>query len=180
VGAHQRVNAAVAIGLAEEALEASGRPLAPAAAREALAAVHWRARIETVAERPRVIVDGAHNVDSARTLMATLTGEFAFRRLLFVIGMAMDKDVDAFLREVLPRAAFVAFTRSQNPRAAPPDELVRRARALGGAEVVACEKPGDALAIARSRAEPDDLVCVTGSFYIAGEVLDALRGHTLP
>ncbi len=196
VGSHQRVNAAVAIGLAEEAAEAAGRPLSPALAREGLAAVRWRARIETIAERPRVIVDGAHNVDSARTLMATLASEFTFRRLLLVVGMAMDKDVDAFLREVLPQAAFVAFTRSQNPRAAPPEELARRARALLShlhlahnghvrnedatpLETAACERPGDALALARSRAEADDLVCVTGSFYIAGEVLDALRGHTL-
>jgi len=179
VGAHQRVNAAVAVALAEEAVEAAGWPLSPALAREGLAAVRWRARIESIAERPRVIVDGAHNVDSARTLMATLASEFAFRRLLFVMGMAMDKDVDAFLREVLPKASFVAFTRSQNPRAAPPDELVRRARALSSVEAAACDKPGDALALARSRAEADDLVCVTGSFYIVGEVLDALRGHTL-
>ncbi len=180
VGRHQHVNAAVAIGLAEEAAEGTPRQLSPAVVREGLAAIHWRARIETVAERPRVIVDGAHNLDSARTLVATLTSEFAFRRILFVIGMAMDKDVDGFLREVLPRASFVAFTRSQNPRAANPDDLVRRARALSGVEAVACEKPGDALALARGRAEPDDLVCVTGSFYIAGEVLDALRGYPLP
>ena len=180
VGQHQHVNAAVAIGLAEEAAEATPWRLTPEAAREGLAALRWRARIETIAERPRVIVDGAHNVDSARTLMATLTGEFAFRRVLFVIGIAMDKDVDAFLREVLPRASFVVFTRSQNPRAAVPDDLVRRARAICGVEAAACEPPGAALALARSRAEPDDLVCVTGSFYIAGEVLDALRGYPLP
>ncbi|MBM4030525.1 MAG: bifunctional folylpolyglutamate synthase/dihydrofolate synthase [Planctomycetes bacterium] len=180
VGQHQRVNAATAIALAEEAAEATPWRLSPAAAREGLASVSLRARIESIAERPRVIVDGAHNQDSARTLMATLAGEFAFRRLLFVIGMAADKDVDAFLRTVLEEAALVVFTKSQNPRAALPDDLARRARALCSAEVLTCEKPGDALALARSRAEPDDLVCVTGSFYIAGEVLDALRGHAIP
>lgn len=179
VGRHQRLNAAVAIALAEEAAEGTPHRLSPEAVREGLAAVKWRARIETIAERPRVVVDGAHNLDSARTLMATLAAEFSFNRLLFVIGMAMDKDVEAFLREVLPRAAFVAFTRSQNPRAASPDELVRRARAICGVEAAACERPADALALARSHAEPDDLVCVTGSFYIAGEVLEALRGYPL-
>ncbi len=180
VGQHQRVNAATAIGLAEEATESTDWRLSPTVAREGLASVSVRARIETVAERPRVIVDGAHNQDSALTLMATLAGEFAFRRLLFVIGMAADKDVDAFLRTVLEKASLVVFTRSQNPRAASPDELARRARGLSSAEVLTCEKPGDALAMARSRAAPDDLVCVTGSFYIAGEVLDALRGYPLP
>jgi len=180
VGQHQKVNAATAIALAEEAAEGSPHQLTAAAAREGLASVRVRARIETIAESPRVIVDGAHNLDSARTLMATLTTEFAFRRLFFVIGMAMDKDVDAFLREVLPRASLVVFTRSQNPRAALPEDLVRRAMAVCDIEAVACETPGAALALARQKAGPDDLVCVTGSFYVAGEVFDTLRGYPIP
>ncbi|HPD16817.1 MAG TPA: folylpolyglutamate synthase/dihydrofolate synthase family protein [Planctomycetota bacterium] len=179
-GEHQRVNAATAIGLAEEAAEASPWRLSPDVARQGLAATRIRARIETIAQRPTVVIDGAHNVDSARTLMATLASDFAFDRLIFVMGMAADKDMDSFLRLVLARASLVVFTRSQNPRAASPDDLVRRARAVSQVEALSCDKPGDALALARARARPDDLICVTGSFYIVGEVLEALRGHPLP
>jgi dihydrofolate synthase/folylpolyglutamate synthase len=174
-GRHQQVNAATAVGLAEEAAEGSRWQLTRDRAREGLAAVRWRARIETVATRPTVIVDGAHNAASARALLETLASEFTFRRLLFVLGIAADKDVDGILRELAPKASLIVCTRSQSPRACPPAELVERLRAFGNVEAVACENAPAALALARQRAEPDDLVCVTGSFYVAGEVLDALR-----
>jgi len=180
VGRHQRVNAAMAVALAEQAAAGTRWRLSPEVAREGLAATRLRARIETIAQRPTVVIDGAHNADSAHTLMATLASDFAFNRLIFVVGMGADKDTDAFLRTVLARASLVVFTSSHNPRAASPADLLARARKLGGVEALACDEPGDALALARSRAQADDLVCVTGSFYVVGEVLDALRRHPLP
>jgi dihydrofolate synthase/folylpolyglutamate synthase len=175
-GRHQRINAAVAVGLAEEAAEATDRRLTARVVRDGLAAVRWRARIETVAERPRIIVDAAHNVASARALMATLASELTFRRLLLIFGVAADKDVDGILRELVPSASLIALTRSRSPRACPPADLLQRVRALRDVEAVACETPQAALAVARERAEPEDLICVTGSFYLAGEVLEALKG----
>jgi dihydrofolate synthase/folylpolyglutamate synthase len=176
VGRHQRVNAATAVAMAEEACAAAARRLTAVCVREGLAGLRWRARIETVATRPTVVVDAAHNVASVRALMATLGSSFTFQRLVLVVGVSADKDIDGILRELVPRAAFVVLTRSNSPRAARPDDLARRVRALGDVEAVACEKPGQALELARARARPDDLVCVTGSFYLAGEVLEAL-GH---
>ena len=175
VGRHQRVNAATAIALAEEATASRGIRLTGKLAREGLAAVRWRARIETVAERPRIVVDAAHNLASVQALLATLRAEFAFDRALFVVGISADKDVDGILRELVPHASLMVLTCSGSPRACRPDDLLRRARAAGGVEAVACASPAEALALARERARPDDLVCVTGSFYLAGEVLAALR-----
>ncbi len=174
-GRHQRINAATAVGLAEEATASRGIRLTPALVREGLAGLRWRARIETVAERPRIVVDAAHNLASIRALLATLDAEFAFQRLVFVVGISGDKDVDGILRALIPRAALIVVTASHSPRACPPEELLARARALGAAEAVACAAPADAVALARERAAPDDLVCVTGSFYLAGEVLEALE-----
>ena len=176
-GRHQRINAAAAVALAEEAAEATPWRLEGPAVREGLGALHWRARIEVVAERPTVVVDAAHNVASARALIDTLTTEFTWRRLLLVVGVAGDKDVDGVLRELAPPASFVVLTRSHSPRACPPAELLERLRAIRDVEAVACDEPAEALAIARRRAEPDDLVCVTGSFYLAGEILEALGSH---
>ena len=170
-GHHQRLNAATAVGLAEEAAGA----LPVDSVRDGLASLRWRARIETVAERPRIVVDAAHNVASVRALLATLDAEFAFDRLLLVVGVSGDKDVDGILRELVPRAVFVAATASHSPRACPPAELLERIRAAGGIDALACNAPADALAHARQRATPDDLICVTGSFYLAGEILDALE-----
>jgi dihydrofolate synthase/folylpolyglutamate synthase len=174
-GRHQRVNAATAVGLAEEATASRGIALPAKLVREGLGALRWRARIETVAERPCVVVDAAHNVASVRALLATLDAEFAFDRLLFVVGVSADKDIDGILRELVPRAALIVTAASDSPRACPPEDLLRRVQALGDVETVASPEPADALALARERAGPDDLVCVTGSFYLAGEVLEALE-----
>jgi len=179
-GRHQRVNAASAVGLAEEATASRGIRLTPGPVRQGLAAVRWRARIETVGSRPTVVVDGAHNVASSRVLLATLDAEFSFDRLLLVLGISADKDIDGILALLVPRAAVVVATRSNSPRACAPDELLRRVRAVGQVEAVACESPAQALALAREHARPGDLVCVTGSFYLAGDVLAALASGARP
>jgi dihydrofolate synthase/folylpolyglutamate synthase len=176
-GEHQRTNAAVSVALAERAAGATGRRLGEEAVRDGLASLRWRARIETVAERPTIVVDAAHNVASIRALVATLETSFAFRRLLFVVGVSSDKDIGGILRQLAPRASFIALTRANSPRACAPDELLEGLRGLSDVEAVACESPAEALALARRRAEPDDLVCVTGSFYLAGEILAALSSH---
>jgi dihydrofolate synthase/folylpolyglutamate synthase len=173
-GRHQRLNAAVAIGLAEEAASATRRRLPASAVHDALGTVRWRARIETVADHPTLVVDAAHNVASAQALVATLSSEFAFHRLIVVFGIAADKDVDGVLRELVPRAALVVATRSQSARACPPEEIVNRIAAFSSIEAIACRTPAEALSLARQRAQPDDLICVTGSFYLAGEVLEVL------
>lgn len=179
-GHHQRINAATAVALAEQAAADGRWRLLKSHVREGLARLRWRARIETVAQRPTVVVDAAHNVVSIRALLATLDADFRFRRMLLVFGVSADKDVDAMLRLLAPRAAFAVLTRSTSPRAAPPDELLARLHKLSDAEAVACERPDEALAIARAHAQPDDLVCVTGSFYVAGEVLAALDRSETP
>jgi len=175
-GHHQRQNAATAVALAETACERTGRRLTAKAVRDGLQAVRWRARIEVVAQRPTVVVDAAHNVASIRALLDTLDRNFSFKRLLLVVGISADKDIVGILRELVPRASLVVTTRSQSPRAAEPEELARQARAIAPVETVASPDPCQALALARRRAASDDLVCLTGSFYVAGEVIASLEG----
>jgi len=175
-GYHQRQNAATAVALAETACERTGRRLTARAVRDGLQAVRWRARIEVVAERPTVVVDAAHNVASIRALLDTLERTFRFKRLVLVVGISADKDVGGILRELVPRASLLLTTRSQSPRAAAPEELARQARAIAPVETIASPDPCQALALARQKAACDDLVCVTGSFYVAGEVIAGLEG----
>ncbi len=172
-GEHQRNNAAMAIALAERAGGATERPIEDHAVRTALAALRWRARIETIGQEPTVVVDAAHNVASIRALLDTLRSRFTYRRLLFVVGIASDKDADGILRALAPHADFLVLTRANSPRACASEDLLSRLRKVANAEAVACEPAPDALALAQRRAGPDDLVCVTGSFYLAGEILSA-------
>ena len=90
---------------------------------EGLASVRWPCRIEVVREDPLVIVDGAHNRDSARRLAETLVEYFACDRALFMIGCGSDKDIDGLAEELAPLAARVIAVRADHPRAMDPQRI---------------------------------------------------------
>jgi folylpolyglutamate synthase/dihydrofolate synthase len=147
-------------------------PAGDAALLRGLEALHVPGRIEVTGERPLLVVDGAHNPDSARALARTILEALSFRRAYVVLGGGRDKSLASVVRGLaLPgHGRKLLFTRpASHPRAADPEEL---ARACRGAEHLA-DLPG-ALARARALAGPRDLILVTGSLYLAGEALTAL------
>ncbi len=89
--------------------------------------------------------------------------------------MMRDKDREGFLRTILPVADELVLTQAQIPRAASVQELASSLGEKAGAARVAAH-PADALALARRLASPDDLICVTGSLMLVGEVKALLRG----
>lgn len=169
LGSHQGANAAVALATLLE-LRRQGWRLPEDAVRRGLAELSWPARIETIGRRPLVVIDAAHNVASIEALLRTLEESFSPRRRLLIFATTKDKDVGGMLRLLLPRFERVIFTRYQNnPRGVPPDELLSLAEPLAAKCAVAPD-PGSAWAVARAWAAPEDLICVTGSFFIAAEV----------
>jgi len=170
MGEHQAVNAASALAAAEQT-PLLAECLTPDVARDALAGLHWPGRMEYVPGRPPVILDGAHNGASMACLMEALGRHFPNRRAAIVFGAAADKDIDgmlAALAERMPEAP-VVFTRTNNPRAAEPEDLSARYRARGGAEAAAVPDAAEALRRADHLAGPDGLVVVCGSLYLVGE-----------
>lgn len=140
---------------------------------EGLRSVHWPGRVQVLHQRPgdpTLLVDSAHNPDSARRLAQTLT-DFHHRRLWLVLGMTADKDVRGILAALLPGAAGVFVTMSEHPRAARPEQLADYAAELGHSVQVV---PGvaDAVRAAWAAAGPEDLVCVTGSIFVVGDLLN--------
>jgi dihydrofolate synthase/folylpolyglutamate synthase len=167
LGEHQAANAATAIALVER----SGARISPEIVRRALEMVRLPGRVEVVGRRPWVIVDAAHNPVSARALAAALR-KLPRRRTILVFGASADKDYGGMLRALLPGADLAILTRAASSRAAAPSDLIRKAR--GRAALAAGSVPR-ALAMARKAAGPRDAIVVTGSFYVAGEVLALLR-----
>jgi dihydrofolate synthase/folylpolyglutamate synthase len=109
-----------------------------------------------------------------RALCAALDGAFAGARLVLLMGVSRDKNVEEIFKLILPRAAAVIFTRSDSPRAAAPLALAELARDLCGVRAEICDDPHQALARARALARPDGLLCITGSFFLAGMLRPAL------
>lgn len=170
LGRHQAANAAVALAALAE-LRRGGWEIAESAEATGLAKVNWPARVEVVARRPAVVLDGAHNRASIRALVDTLEESFSVQRRLLVFATSEDKDIDGMLRLLLDRFDRVVFTHyADNPRAAPPAELAKLARQLTGNSYTAYDDPAEAWAEVRRSAEPDDLICVTGSFFIVGDI----------
>jgi dihydrofolate synthase/folylpolyglutamate synthase len=143
------------------------------AVRTGLRRLTWPARIELVARRPAVVIDAAHNVASAKALVEVLNESFTVRRRILVFASTQEKDIPGMLRELLGQFDEVILTQySDNPRAVPVEDLAAAASELASAlpEFRICPRPADAWKTARELASPEDLICVTGSFYIAAQM----------
>jgi len=181
LGRHQLDNATLAVATAM-LLAGKGFQVEEESIREGLGRVIWPGRLEVVGEKPFVVLDGAHNLDSVQRLRRALQENFAYRRLILLFGVMADKAIDDMLGELLPQTyAFIA-TCSESPRAAPPNELVDKAQGYG-MQATVIENPAEALERALALAGPEDLVCVTGSLYLVAEVREAWfrrRGKPIP
>jgi dihydrofolate synthase / folylpolyglutamate synthase len=166
-GAHQLLNAATAIATAEE-LQARGLPISVDGIRRGAKQVQWEGRLETVSRRPWVVLDGAHNQDSARCLREAMTTCFRYRRLILVLGISANKNLQGIIEELTPLAAVTVATRAMVPRAAPPRRVAELA-AKWSAQVIVEEDTQRALAQAIAETRQDDLLLVTGSLYLVGD-----------
>lgn len=182
LGDHQVENLATAVG-AVEVLARSGGGLSwnETVAAEALRSLQCPARIEVVSNRPLVVLDTAHNVSSMRALADTLKEAVNFDRLILILGLSVDKDFHGIFKEIVPMAHRVILTAPDFPRSAPPGLLAERigTHLRDGGEATVADDPRDALKEARKLARPEDCICITGSFYLAGRIKELLEGEGL-
>jgi dihydrofolate synthase/folylpolyglutamate synthase len=166
-GPHQILNAATAIATAEE-LRAQGLPVSADDVRQGIKRVQWEGRLETVSRQPWIVLDGAHNRDSARCLREALMTCFQYRRLILVLGISSNKNLAGIIEELTPMAAVTVVTQAMVPRAAPPQRVAALA-AKWGEQIIVEEDVQRALAQAIAETQPEDLLLVTGSLYLVGD-----------
>lgn len=169
-GAHQRLNAALALRAAEAF---TGRPLDPEAVRRGLADVArlagLRGRLETIRACPRVVVDVAHNAHGLAAALAATVPPPGGRRTI-ALGMMGDKDVDDVCRLLAASGArIVPVAIADTPRALAPDALAARL-AAAGADVAAPSTVAAVLETFTQTAAPDDVLLVCGSFLVTAQV----------
>jgi dihydrofolate synthase/folylpolyglutamate synthase len=179
LGAHQAANAAIAVATLGE-LAAQGWNIPEAALRRALAQVSCPARVEIVSRWPTIVRDAAHNVASISALVDTLNTSFDPTRRILIFATTQDKDYRGMLQLLLPAFDEILLTRyTNNPRGVPVDELDHAARELGCLPR-RCADPPSAFRLARELARPTDLICITGSFYLAAELELAGQAQLVP
>ena len=142
-------------------------------------------RMEMVWQQPRIIVDGAHNPVALNALMRGMGSHVPYDSMICIFGCCEDKDIDTMLESLALGGDKIIFTAAQDQaRAVDPQELKQRFVAMRGKVCQTARNIKQALEIAASAASRDDLICVTGSFYLVGETkahlasLKKQRGRT--
>lgn len=163
-GAHQRRNAALAV----RALELAPRFVPSVRAVVAgLADVGWPGRLQVVCREPLVLLDGAHNAAGIESLAAEVRARAAGRRVRVVFGVMRDKGWQAMLRTLADVSSEIVVTRPRQPRSAPPALVAAEATV----PVRVVDDPADAYREVVGTSGPDDVVVVTGSLFLIGDVL---------
>jgi dihydrofolate synthase/folylpolyglutamate synthase len=173
IGKHQIANAAVALA-ALARLRAAGLTIAEGAVAAGLASVRWPARVEVVSRRPAIVIDTAHNVPSVEALVQTLADAFPDvdrRRVIFAVSS--DKQYAEMIRILAGYFHHFDLTRyGHNPRCVPPEKLAAAVEKVApGATFAVHPASTEAWTQARAATEANDLVCATGSVFLAGELL---------
>jgi dihydrofolate synthase/folylpolyglutamate synthase len=176
LGAHQAANAALALACVRRAGGVADGAL-PEAVAKGLAGAELPGRIELLGRDPTLLVDAAHTAASARALARALS-RLPRRRTRLVLSVSSGKDTASILRALLPEASEVTVTRADPTRSLAPGEVAAAVRAAAPdlpLEIV----PDAQLAVrtAREGLGAEDLLCVTGSVYLAGIARRLLRAR---
>lgn len=164
LGQHQVENAATAYA-ALLAARNEGLIIPDEAIQRGFASVKWMGRFEILQTKPPVVLDSAHNQDSARRLVETLRTYFPDRRLVLVFGVSEDKDIDGMFAELLPNTDLFIATQSIHPRALEAGKLVEMAQPYGK-PAIAVVPLEEAIRVALEKANSDGLILVTGSLFV--------------
>jgi dihydrofolate synthase/folylpolyglutamate synthase len=171
LGYHQVVNSAVAYA-ALQVVRESGVKLEEEAIQEGFRRVSWPGRFQILSRSPVVVIDSAHNRDSALRLRIALDDYFPGQPVTLVFGAMGDKDIPGMLAELLPRVSRLILTQPDHPRAATIEELAALAHGYGW-RVEEIKPVAEALRFALTHSRPGEVVVAAGSLTVAGEVIFA-------
>ncbi len=168
LGSHQMDNAATAYA----ALELCNRiamPVPLEAIQEGFRSVEWQGRFDILSKEPFIVIDSAHNLDSASRLRQTLDDYLPDKTVQLIFGASEDKDVSGILKELAPRVRKVYATRSEHPRALDPQLIAEQCRMLK-LDVIVMDSVERSLERACQETGVGSVILATGSIFIAAAV----------
>ena len=168
-GRFQNRNATLALAIIEM-LERKGFRISSNDLTEGLKDAAWPGRMHIVSREPLIILDGAHNPTAIRKLADSIRHGFRYRRLILVIGVMEDKDIDRIIQGIVPMADYIIYTKADYYRSASPEKLEKEAAPF--------KKKGEIIPIiskaldkAKEIADPEDIILVCGSLFTVGEAM---------
>jgi dihydrofolate synthase/folylpolyglutamate synthase len=170
LGEHQAVNCTLALRMLD-VLKSKGCDINDQAAMDGLANVRLRGRMQMVCEQPRILVDAAHNAASIHALIRAIGQNIAYDSMVVIFACHKDKDISGMIRQIQLGADKIIFTSTGSPRSADPEELAAEYTETSGKMAQVAPTLDDAMRIALGAVTREDLICVTGSFYIVAEAI---------
>lgn len=167
-GEHQAINCGLALAMLDK-LKNQGYDIDDQKAVSGLSEVHLSGRMEMVSEDPRILIDAAHNASSIRALIQAIGQHVPYDSMIIIFGCNSDKDVRGMLSELQYGADKVIFTRSNSPKAVFPSDLAEMYTELCGKMCQTTLSLKEAIRVASNAVSREDLICITGSFYLVGQ-----------
>lgn len=174
LGKHQILNAQTILK-AIEVLRKKGYGILDSSILEGFKRVTWPGRFEIIHKNPMIILDGAHNMQGARAFSQTIEEFFPKDKIILIIGILKDKEVEKILKEILPVAKEIITITPDNPRAMEGKELVRQVKKIN--PNIACtslDSIEEAIKWALNK-NAKETIAFTGSLYTIGEVRKKLK-----
>jgi dihydrofolate synthase/folylpolyglutamate synthase len=168
IGEHQRRNAAVALEVVL-ALRKLGYKIPGEMVKRGLFQVSWPARLEILAKKPLVILDGGHNEQCIEELKKVLQKYVPDKKIIFIIGVMADKNYKSMAAKLIPIAKEFITVKPDNERALPAISLAMAIHDLNGF-ASAEDSIEDGIMTALETADPSDVICIVGSLYMAAQV----------
>jgi dihydrofolate synthase / folylpolyglutamate synthase len=167
-GRFQVRNALTALAAAQLLAE-RGAPIDDEAITRGFAAAVWPGRLERIGERPDIYVDGTHNPAGAREISVFWEHFLPGRNIILIYGAMRDKAVDEIAGLLFPRASTVILTAPAQSRSISAPQLAEMT-AHHARRAEAVPVPAKALERALELAAPEDVIFITGSLYLVGEL----------
>lgn len=175
IGTYQLFNAALVL-TAVDVLREKGWELSKQNVKLGLKKTNWPSRFEIIGKEPIFIVDGAHNPHGISATAESLYKYFPDRKIVFILGILVDKDADDMLNVIMPLALEVITLTPDSPRAISAEDLADKIKARG-IPAVPYTFAGEGVREAVRKAGKDGVVCALGSLYLAGEIREYIKNN---
>ena len=176
-GDHQAYNCGLVLAILDKLME-RGFELPEIKVLDGLASTQHPGRMELIQNQPRILLDGAHNPEALGALIKSIGAHITYDSMVVIFGCAADKDVDGLLDKLALGGDKIVFAKAKgNPRAMDPEDLAKRFEAKSPKMYQVAANLDEAFSIAGRAASRDDLVVITGSFYLVGEAKKLLASR---
>ena len=174
LGKHQILNLAAALNTIETLLSVDNIKPDKEKVERSLEDVEWKGRLEVMNNSPLVVIDGAHNIEGITSLSDTIKDYFEYDNIYLLLGILADKQVNEMIKIITPQAKKVFALTPHSERA----ELAENLKTEIVKVNASCEAFDDyeeAFKKAYGEAGKKDLILISGSLYMIGDMRKILR-----